>query len=401
MSEQLVIRLGANVDDAVYWCIWSSSDKALVASGCLPSGKQLNTLKERAGHRPVAALVPSTDIKLSTVELPHKANAKVLAALPFMLEDDVVGDVDDHFFAFGAAVDNQQTIAAVNRSKMHEWLVCLSEAEITCERLIPDVLALPLHENAISGLGLENEWLFRLGAWNSIAGELSWVLPTLTQFVEKQQDTKTLHLYSPLPDESDTANLAIQSEPEELPMEVMASQLSGVSFNLLQGEFKIRKKLSESAKQWRWVAVLAALALFTNVANKGIEAYLLSTQSEQLSAQIAAAYKQAFPKGGAPKEGIMKRQIASKLSKSGSGSDTMSFLVMLTQMAPAFTEHEVRPQTMKFDAKRNELRLQAIGKGFRNLEQFKTSVQQLGYEVTQGAINNKEDYVVGSLSIKR
>ena len=141
------------------------------------------------------------------------------------------------------------------------------------------------------------------------------------------------------------------------------------------------------------------VALLLNVLLKGVDAYQLSQEVDELSQQITSEYKKAFPRGRAS-EGIMRRQIAKELEKIGGGNTKATFLSLLTDISPAFSEHQVKPQTMKFDSKRNELRIQAVGKDFRSLEQFKNSVQQLGYEVTQGAINNKDDFVVGSVSIR-
>jgi general secretion pathway protein L len=91
------------------------------------------------------------------------------------------------------------------------------------------------------------------------------------------------------------------------------------------------------------------------------------------------------------------RQKLQALEQGGAG---VSMLSMLSQLAEAFDSSRVKPQTLKFDSKRSELRLQAIANNFEALEQFKRLAEQQGFSVQQGAINNKDNQVIGSLSIR-
>ena len=75
-------------------------------------------------------------------------------------------------------------------------------------------------------------------------------------------------------------------------------------------------------------------------------------------------------------------------------------LIMLDQLSPAFAATDVKPQTLRFDASRTEIRIQAEGKSFEALEQFKKTAEQAGFLVEQGAINNRDSGVVGTVSIR-
>ena len=399
MSEQLVVRIGAQVNDPVLWGIWSSSEDSLIASGQIDNVDELATLSERAGQRPIIALLPSEDIQTHSVELATKPSSKILAALPFMLEDDIAGDIDEQFFAYHRYVDGAQEVAVVNRDKMQYWVNLFTDAGLVCERMIPAALVLPSYDSQISGLQVDSNWLFKLDDWRYVSGDLDWVLPVLKQDSQHQETELSIRLHTDQEMPDVFADTETQIEPAEMPIAVLASGANQQSFNLLQGEFKIKRQMSSEVKQWGWVAGLAVVALLLNVLLKGIDAYQLSQEVDELSQQITSEYKKAFPRGRAS-EGIMRRQIAKELEKIGGGNTKATFLSLLTDISPAFSEHQVKPQTMKFDSKRNELRIQAVGKDFRSLEQFKNSVQQLGYEVTQGAINNKDDFVVGSVSIR-
>ena len=55
---------------------------------------------------------------------------------------------------------------------------------------------------------------------------------------------------------------------------------------------------------------------------------------------------------------------------------------------------------MRFDATRGELRMQVVANDFESLEQFKRLAQAQGFVVEQGAINNKDNQVIGSLAVR-
>ena len=156
--EQLLVRLGSRQEDRVQWLVWSADEQEIIASGELPDASQLATLKERAGQRPAIALVPTCDIAMRWVALPPRASRKVLSAIPFMLEDELAQDVSKQFFAMGPRRGDQQAVAIVSREKMEDWQDWLSEAGLYCDKLLPDVLAVPHHEGAWSVLAVGKAW---------------------------------------------------------------------------------------------------------------------------------------------------------------------------------------------------------------------------------------------------
>ena len=142
--EQLIIRLGAHADQAIDCAIWQTTEQTILASGVLPDAAALVTLQERAAGRPLTVLVPSTEVLLRTITLPHGASRKVIQSIGFMLEDDVALDIDAQFIALGPKLDNQQALAIVADVTMTQWLDWLGTAQLHCQRMLPDILALPL-----------------------------------------------------------------------------------------------------------------------------------------------------------------------------------------------------------------------------------------------------------------
>jgi len=395
--EQLLVRLGANHTDPISWLVYSRTEDEIIASGELPNAEALSSLTERAGQRSVIALAPSSEILLKWVELPPKAGRKIISAIPFMLEDELATDISQQFFAIGPKGGDEQAVAVVSHEKMELWQSWLSEAGLFCDTIIPDVLAVPVTENGWSVLTLGEQLLVRQDTFKGVQGEATWLLPTLVHFTAQQESPITITNYAGI-DLSTLPNIEEAQAPLELPMQVLAKEAMQSSFNLCQGDYKVKRKRSGVLNQWRVAAVLAVLALCTSLIDKGFSLYQLKAQNQALSSEINTAVKAGFPNIGTYRNVRLKLQ--SELAKLEQGGGSASMLIMLDQLAPAFSATDVKPQTLRFDATRTEIRIQAQGKNFEALEQFKRTAENAGFVVEQGAINNRDNGVVGTVSVR-
>jgi len=395
--EQLLIRLGATEADPISWLVWSTAEEEIIASGELANADALSTLAERAGHRAVIALAPSSEILLKWVALPPRAGRKVLSALPFMLEDELATDIGEQFFAIGPKVGDSQAVAVVSHAKLQMWQQWLADAGLFCNHLIPDVLAVPVTENGWSVLTLGEQMLVRQDTFKGIQGEQAWLLPTLGHFTSQQEAPVAITNYAGI-DLSAMPNITVNDAPLELPMHVLAKEAMSSSFNLLQGEYKVKRTRNNAWTQWRVAAVLAVLVLCTSLVDKTVTLYQLKSENAALTSEIDQAVKSGFPNIGVYRNVKLKLQYElNKLSKSGGDA---SMLVMLDQLSDAFASTQVKPQTLRFDATRTEIRIQAQGKSFEALEQFRRQAEGAGFTVEQGAINNRDDNVIGTVSIR-
>lgn len=395
--EQLLVRLGANHTDPISWLVYSRTEDEIIASGELPNAEALSSLTERAGQRSVIALAPSSEILLKWVELPPKAGRKIISAIPFMLEDELATDISQQFFAIGPKRGDEQAVAVVSHEKMELWQSWLSEAGLFCDTIIPDVLAVPVTENGWSVLTLGEQLLVRQDTFKGVQGEATWLLPTLVHFTAQQESPITITNYAGI-DLSSLPNIDEAQAPLELPMQVLAKEAMQSGFNLCQGDYKVKRKRSGVLNQWRVAAVLAVLALCTSLIDKGFSLYQLKAQNQALSSEINTAVKAGFPNIGTYRNVRLKLQ--SELAKLEQGGGSASMLIMLDQLAPAFSATDVKPQTLRFDATRTEIRIQAQGKNFEALEQFKRTAENAGFVVEQGAINNRDNGVVGTVSVR-
>jgi general secretion pathway protein L len=399
--EQLVVRLGANPSEAIHWIVWSDQQDEIIASGELPDASQLFTLADRAGGRAICTLVPTSDVLLKWVELPAKAGRKAIAAIPFMLEEEISGDINQQFFALGPKESNKQAVAIVNKDKLQTWLDCIEEAGLSCNLMLPDILALPVTDDAWSILELGQQLLVRQDNWAGLQGETPWLSQAIKhqarQAAKTDEQGLSINNYSAL-DLSEFDHLTATSMPLDMPMKILAEGAQAANFNLLQGEFKVKNQTSGNWKKWRLAAVLAVIALFTSLIDKTLELNKIETELAGIKSQIDSEYKRAFPNAGAYRN--LKTTMQRKMKTLEQGGGGSSILLMLSQLKQAFEASQVKPQTIRFDSKRAELRLQAVAKDFGDLDKFKKQAEAQGFTVEQGSINQKDNQVIGSLMIR-
>ena len=257
-------------------------------------------------------------------------------------------------------------------------------------------MALPIAKEGWSILELGPQVLIRQDQWAGLLGEKEWLVQAINHHAKQQTDPLIIDNYS------DTelyklSHVEVKDQALEMPMKVLAKGALNAKFNLLQGDFKPKNQTSNDWRKWRLAASLAVIVLFTSLVDKVIEQQQLSSQRVELRVQINAEFKRAFP--GAPQARDVKKVMQTKITALEKGGGGSSVLTMLAQLTPAFAESQVKPQTIKFDGARTEMRMQAVASNFESLVQFKKLAEAQGFEVQQGAINNKDSQVIGTLTI--
>ncbi len=429
MTEKLFIRLGSQAHHTIHWLIAAGNNDSdtfeIIGSGELANAEQLIQLTEKAAHRVVKIIVPSSDVLLKSLSVPAKSNRAMRLAVPYMLEDNLAQDVDQLFFAYAELKqhneENNCFTAIVEHKQIRQWLAWLDEAKIQSQVFVPEVLSLPKampniesewHVIAL-GDGDRQQIIVRQGAWQGFTLDLAtWQLQChkLSQHhaLENNEEAEQEHeqeqgiqinSYSPLPY---SEQLNIEAMPEELPLALMAKHYQNSNnFNLLQGEYKVKDNHEAGIKQWYWVAAVAVFALLLNFTFKAAQLWQVNTKKEQVEAQIIEQYKKAFPKTKRVRIATIKSQLNQKLAQLGGASDSAGFLAMLAKITPAFSKvSTLKPESLKFDNKRQELRIQAIASNYQTFEQFKAALEQEGLSVKQGAQNSQDSQVTGSFSIR-
>jgi len=424
MSEILYIRLGSQVQDKVSWLIFSATEQEIIASGELANAQQLSELTEKAQQRVVKVFVSGSDVLLKRLTVPTKSQRAMRSAVPYMLEDELAQDVDQLFFAYAELANDSDNhncfVAITEKALMLQWQSWLADADIQAKTMQPETLAMPYVDQQWSVIALqpanvssgETQVAIRQGQWQGCTLDSDAWQFTLQHVLAQSADDASqsqqynemiINAYSDLPHIDEISNnegVTLVKVQEELPLALFAQHCQHINFNLLQGEFKVKERRSKNTHNWLWAAGIAACALLLNVGYKSAQLWQLSAQQEQVETQILARYKKAFPSAKRVRIGTIKSQLNRKIAQLGGSNDHTGFLTMLSKVHPAFASvPELKPASLKFDGKRQELRLQAVANDYQHFERFKSALNTAHFTVKQGAQNNQGEQITGSFSI--
>ncbi|MDO6425710.1 type II secretion system protein GspL [Thalassotalea sp. 1_MG-2023] len=399
MAEQLIIRLASQDTDKVHWLVWSKSEEHIIASGELATISHLSELSTKAVHREVVVILPSSDVTLKQLNVPAKSKKAMQLAAPFVIEDDVAQDVDSLFFAYAnfSSAEGNCPLAFVEKYKMTHWLTQLATASIQADFVIPEVLAMPPADDRWQTIALGNQVIIRKGQWQGCTiDEPLW--PHMLSIWLNADENIAIDAFSPIPHQAD--NIDINYLPEELPLALMAQHLDTRNFTMLQGEYAAKKERSSLAKTWGLVAGIALLALVLNVAGKAITLMQLNSQIAAVETSVIERYKHAFPQTQRVRIATVKSQLRRQLSTIQGVDNNGDFLALLMQLQPVFAQvPTLKPENLRYDGKRKELRMQATAKGYQDFEKFNAALAP-NFTVSQGALNNQGTSVTGAISIK-
>ncbi|WP_375321392.1 type II secretion system protein GspL [Aliivibrio logei] len=425
MSEHLIIRLNSQSSDPIQWIVWSPENKEVIASGELSSSETLESLTQYSAQRSVSVLLPSSDILLREVSIPEGAARQFPSMLPFIIEDDLAQDVDDLHIVILKKDSKTAQVAVVEHQKMERWISLLADAGIQTKRFIPDVLSLPSHQDGVAMVELNQQWLLRYGEYQGAIAEPEWLSMLLNGLVkhavqtadgivvqedkeEEQEESDevddvpcyALHSYSPCLVEIE--NTKYVQETPELVMQLLAEGVLTSRVNLLSGKYRPQSSWRKHWRIWQKVILAFGLVMVAFVAQHVSEVQKLEQHSLALRAESERIFRDVFPgKRKIPTMSYLKSQMKNEESRLQGGSDGDDLLAWMSELTPYLIKvPQVKLQSLKFDGKRDELRLQASASDFPYFEQL-TSELNTKFDVEQGQLNKNQGQVFGAIIIRR
>lgn len=296
MREILTLRLrGPDAGDAVEYCIASAD----AAHSFQVQRAPLASVLAQAAQRRVIVLVPGSEVRIASVQVPARQAAKALQAAPYALEDQLADDIDDLHFALGARqADQRWPVAAVAHASMQTWLAPFIAAGIEPEAVIPDVLALATPDpGQFNALLDDGQLLVRSAADSAFSCTLDDLSLCLALADPERQ--RRLRLAVPHGQALDLSMLDWPVEPLHgfaSALEVLLQQRSSAAtINLLQGRYARRSRSLRWFAPWRHAAMLALAALALAAALHGAEAWRLGRALAAQDNANISRYQQVFP----------------------------------------------------------------------------------------------------------
>lgn len=351
MTEYLVIQLGEQADSPVSWIV---VDDRGTRRGQPGSGSLADAARE-VRERPVIALVPAAEVSNFSVNLPAKG-ARLLAALPFALEDKVADDVEDLHFCAGERRENgAMPVAVVARRVLDEWLERLSSAGIRPQRVLAESAGIAHTPNTMSLLVATDKIMFNDGEETSfaISGMSPGEVVAAAGIFDDEEKAGARHLLvycdAVLNErfEKDWALLRhelssvdVNLLPDGVLPKLAVTVASGAGINLLQGAYGPKTELLTAFKPWKYAAVFLIALGLVGLLGKGADYYRLSAEQDLLQQQFVEEYRAIRP--GDTRDIVNPKPIIDDLRGvvGGASSGPKVFLPSLMLLASAIREND-------------------------------------------------------------
>lgn len=350
MAEYLVIRLGTDADQAVSWIAVDDhgSRRGQPGNGTLAEAAQ------QVRDRVVIVLVPATAALTFSVDLPAKG-ARLLAALPFALEDQVADDIEYLHFAPGKRrASGALPVAVVNKQILASWLDRLQEAGIQPTQVVPENHGLARTPNTLSMLVADEQVFFNDGA------DIAFVIPSLSPgeavaaagVLDTDAETTARHLLvycdAAVNDrhEEDWALLRHQLSsvdvnllPDGILPRLAVTVASGEGINLLQGRFGPKTEVAALFRPWKYAAIFLLALGVVGILGKVADYYRLSVEHDALRQQFTEEYRELRPNDDRDVVDPVATVSSLRRSIGASGNAPQVFLPSLRQLADAIEQN--------------------------------------------------------------
>ncbi|MBT8097129.1 MAG: hypothetical protein KJO19_08825 [Woeseia sp.] len=367
MAEILVIRLP---DDREAPAAWIAVDSQGTRLGAVSQGP-LNEAAAETSNRAVYVLVPGGEVLTTTTEIPVRSPSKLLAALPYALEEMFAEDVDDLHFAAGTRKANGRVpVAAVSHARMAEWLELLADENIEVARLIPEQMGLSFIPGTISMLIDGDDLLVNDGDDTQLF--LQDVTPTdaltaigafnehddtsvddtsvddtsdddetvdggnssshLLVYCSEADNEKLRHEWGALRNELDSVDVKLL--PDGVLPRLAVTAATGSGINLLQGRYGPKTEYGGIFAPWKYAAMLLLGLILVGTATKAVNYLKLTREESALQQAFQAEYEQIVP--GAQQVDDPMRLVSSLRARAGSSNQAPQVLLQaLERLAEA------------------------------------------------------------------
>ncbi len=396
MSSQFVLSVsdsaqGGTLGDLFRWC-WLGADGLPLAAPVSGDRDSLRAhLAERAsGTQSTWLILPGERVGTRELEYSDKEKKHLRSLMPFQLEDEVIGDVEEMHFALSPAANGKVTLAFTDKAWLQAVFAELAALGMEVTHCWSSPLTLPLPAEA-SG----EAWVLGLNQgrvslrYNQYQGFelLPERAPLALQLLINARQLDTLpSLYLRAASQAELDSLQ-QLLPEALRNSVVDVQLldswlpdtGNTSIDLCQGEFSQRLPLDRWWKQWKALSIFAGVCLLVYLCTLGFEIFKLNKQNLQTRQQIEASARQVI-QGKIVSSGVEKQlsgMLAQLNPQGGSGgSKVMELLaVALPQIA---SMANVQVKGIAFSGETGELNINIQADSFSAFQALSDKIKAQG-----------------------
>ncbi len=251
-----------------------------------------------ARRNDVVLLIPTRDVLLMQTKLVTRNQRQLKQALPYAIEENLVGDPTEQHFVWQKLADDNDglDVGVIERETLKGWMALLRKHKVKARAILPDVFALPLSDdNAVPTLMQHGEQLLvRSGPLSGFSGTASVAPLLINGLFDEETEQRAVWLYANQPEDWH-ADLQVLRQPQ--PEVLLRNSINaGMALNLLTGyQDASMSGFSRSWKRWRVAALFALITLSILAGIEAVDTRRLQAQLATEEQENLTLFKQAFP----------------------------------------------------------------------------------------------------------
>ncbi|MCB1622286.1 MAG: hypothetical protein KDI44_16285, partial [Thiothrix sp.] len=234
--------------------------------------KDLSTLIK---GQPLVLLIPARDVLLTHTTLTTSNARQLRQALPFALEEQLIGDLEEQHFVWHDRRAGELDVAVIERPRLKQWLEMLKQHKLRAKAILPDLFILPVVEGIPTIWHRAAQVFVRTGPLSGFSCPES-MAPLLIDnaFPEDAgEEERKARFYADTDDAGwhDTFTQIAESQPNHL---LRHSIQEGLPLNLMQGyQDESMSSFARQWKRWRTAAVFALITLGIMAGLEGVQVW--------------------------------------------------------------------------------------------------------------------------------
>lgn len=254
-----------------------------------------------AASRHVVLLLAAPDVTLLQVKTPPLSSARLKAALPGLVEEQVLGDPEECVLVAAPAQtdDGMRTIAVTRRSSLESIVKSLLAQGARTVAAVPSQLCLPLAPGNVSGAIDAAGVTLRHGLYQGLGLAVAGNAAVALQTARALAGDSPLNLYVEAAQLGEYQALVAEAGPGiHVEAEHWAHWIAGaksITLDLVPGLGAAGAQVRDW-KKWRWPLRLALLALVVNLVGLNVQWMRLKREAEAITQGMTQTFRAAYPK---------------------------------------------------------------------------------------------------------
>ena len=339
------------------------------------------------------------------LEVPPTSQSQILESIPFLLEDSLLGSVEDyHFVISKRSEEGDVKVSLIPINSMEEEISLFREAQIYVSSLSfldnsfkeePSVCSLVLFDD-ISVINFGSEW-----GW---CAETDIILNLLKKGLEDFKSTSLKVFLSKDAKKIDWTKYS-KLEPDIIFIEGELDFLEKAfpslenKFNLLTNKYAPRIAWREYFKKWKYGLAAASIVVVLYFSQTLTDIYQNNSSTTDLLEQSRSLYYSAYP--NEPKDTDLKKLLRQKL-RGVNLTGREPFLLTVQNLTQVIHNNErVSLHSVNYDLNSNQFIIEIQCTQFEDLETVKSTFIQGGYAIDVGSSKRVGNSILSELFIKK